>query len=235
MRRLSIKMWHRGLNSLDPPARQEAATTVISLQQVAEIRFKTMTVMFERQVIRPLGNMLLKLNGMYMGPEKQVRIIGREDAMEYMQPQYEMITPADIVTNPDIYAVGASVDPSISKQMQLESLMQWMGIVGSNPQLMMNPMYGIDWGVIIEELPYLLNLKLKRPLVLPFNPQLGYQEAQNEQALADQMMMQQMGMAMQPPPPPGGEEGGEELPSRVKGELKKKEEKEGGEETNTAE
>lgn len=229
------------------PQRQEAATTVISLQQVAEIRFKTIAIYFERQIIRPLGNMLLKLNKRMMDGQRQVRILGREAQQPFAPPEFEQMGPEDVVENADIYAVGAAIDPSVSKQMQLDSLMKFMSIVAGNPQLMMSPMWGIDWSVVIEELPYLLDLKLKRPLVLPTNPELAYQELKQDESMADQMLMGQMqmmqGAAMggMGGPPPGEsvpDKNAREAPSRTKGETAKrksgvrgkkpKEEKNGG-------
>lgn len=207
------------------PQRQEAATTVISLQQVAEIRFKTIAVYFERQIIRPMGNMMLKLNKRMLTKPREIRILGREAMMPYNQPEFETISSEDIVENPDIYAVGAAIDPTVSKQMQLDALMKFMTIVGGNPQLMMSPMFGIDWSVIIEELPYLLDIKLKRPLVMQANPELAYSEMKADEGMADSMLMGQMqamqGMAMAPP---GGEsvpdKSARNAPSRTKGELK---------------
>ena len=213
------------------PQRQEAATTVISLQQVAEIRFKTIAVYFERQIIRPLGNMMLKMNKRMLTKPREIRILGREAMMPYDQPQFETISSDDIVENPDIYAVGAAIDPTVSKQMQLDSLMKFMTIVGGNPQLMMSPMFGIDWSVIIEELPYLLDIKLKRPLVLPNNPELAYSEMKADESLADGMLMQNMGMMQSMAlgggeGPPQGEsvpdKTAREAPSRTKGEVSKK-------------
>jgi len=174
------------------PSGNEPATTTISLQQMAEIRFKTMTILFERQVIRPLGNMLIKMNKKFMLVPRQIRIVGQEHMLGASQNNYENVDPSDIVVDPDIHAVGAAIDPSVSSKMQLDGIMQFMGVVTSNPALMMNPMFGIDWSVIIEELPRLLNIKLRRPLVLPTNPILERADEEMKKQMAQQMLMAQM-------------------------------------------
>jgi len=209
------------------PQRQEAATTVISLQQVAEIRFKTIAIHFERQVIRPMGNMILKMMRELMGPQRQIRILDRMALSDQgsNNMQFDQVTPQDIVNDPDIYAVGAAIDPGMSKQMQTDNLVKFMTLVTSSPQLMLNPMFGIDWSVILEELPYLLDLKLKRPLITPYNADLAYQEMQQDREMSDQMMAGMMSAEQQASlaPPPGGE--GKGAPSRTKGELAKKNKK----------
>lgn len=222
------------------PARQETATTTISLQNVAEIRFKTMAILFERMFIRPLGNMMIKLDKAYMGRNRQVRVMGN-DFMLGGQEQFISIGPEDIVENPDVYAVGAALEVGASKEMQLNNIMKFLSIV-SNPVFQQSPLYSVDYGVILERIPYLLNIKLKGPIVTDGNPQLAYAEMQQEKQLADQMLGQQMSgdmqmqnqmkmaqmqMAMQPPgpPPPGAppmpeeEDENSDLPPRVQGEL----------------
>jgi hypothetical protein len=218
------------------PQRQEAATTVISLQQVAEIRFKRMAILFERQVIQPLGNMMLKLNKEFMGPQRQVRIVGRPAIEDMQQAQFEKVGQDDIVENADIYAVGAALDPGVNKQQQLEKLERFLAVIAGNPQIMMNPMFGVDLSPIIEAYPYLLDLHkiVKRPVILPINPMLAYQEVQSEEQMADQMLMQQMGAmqamgqsqmeAEQAQSVPEKTE--KNAPSRTKGELAKR--KKGG-------
>jgi hypothetical protein len=213
------------------PQRQEAATTVISLQQVAEIRFRQIIMMFERQVIRPLGNMMLKLDKALMPPMRQIRILGRNAVSQMQEEMFEQISPQDIVESPDIYAVGASLEVGMSKQAQLDNLMKFLQIWTSVPGLMLNPMFSLNYALFAEEIPYLLNLRLKGPPVLPNNPQLAYNEVQGDKQLADQMMINQMGhMAAQQvsgPQEPPDEQGGaaeaeKKAPSRTKGELAKK-------------
>jgi len=214
------------------PQRQEAATTVISLQQVAEIRFKAMAILFERQVIQPLGNMMLKLNKEYMGPQREIRIVGRPAIEDMQEAQFEQISKDDIVENPDIYAVGAALDPGVNKQQQLEKLERFLAVIAGNPTIMMNPMFGIDLSPIIEAYPYLLDLHkiIKRPVIIPNgNPMLAYEQMQKDEEMADGMMMQQMGAmqamgqsqmeAEQAQSVP--DKSAANAPSRTKGELKK--------------
>jgi hypothetical protein len=210
------------------PGRQEAATTVIALQNVAEIRFKTMALYFERMVVRPLGNMLIKLNKQYMNGPREIRILGDialETGME--QAQFQTVAPDDLVINPDIYAVGAAMDVGVSKEMQLKNVMSFLTILAGSPQLMMNPLYYVDFVPILKVLPSLLNLKLGSPLVVERgNPLVAHQEVQREQQMEDQMIMGLMGAQGQMEADKQKE--GEKVPSRTKGELKKSKVKTGG-------
>lgn len=234
--------------------RQETATTTIALQNVAEIRFKTMAILAERQVIRPLGSMMIKYNKVYMTQPKQIRVLGRDFMLDpstaamqgpmgmpgqasvmgggpmgggMMQPQampqanpmfgggdqFLTVSKDTLVDDPDIYAVGAALEVGASKDMQLNNILKFLQIV-SNPVLMQNPLYSINFPAIIERIPYLMNLKLKQPAIMQGNPMLAYQEIQQEKQLADGMMVQQMQQQMAPQEGP---------PSRTKGELKKSE------------
>jgi len=172
------------------PQRQEAATTVISLQQVAEIRFKTILMNFERQFIRPLGNMMLKMyKAGFMGPEREIRILGIQDSMGPQEAEFATVSAEDIAHDPDIYAMGAMMNVGMSKAHQLDGVMKLLTIISGNPQLMMHPTISYDISVLIEELPYLLDLRLKRPIVVQGNPMMELQRQQQQQQLSDQLMM----------------------------------------------
>jgi len=213
------------------PQRQEAATTVISLQQVAEIRFKAMAILFERQIVQPLGNIMLKLNKEYMGPQRQVRIVGRPAIEDMQDAQFEQVGQDDIVVNADIYAVGAALDPGVNKQQQLEKLERFLAVIAGNPTIMMNPMFGVNLSPLLEAYPYLLDLHkiIKEPIITAVNPMLAYEQMQKDEDMADQAMMQQMG-AMQAMGQSQMEseqaqsvpdKSAANAPSRTKGELKK--------------
>lgn len=237
--------------------RQETATTTIALQNVAEIRFKTMAMLAERQFIRPLGSLMIRYNKLYMTQPRQIRILGNDFMLDPSTaqeqrpatsqqlppgtpPQVAQMLPAligggdkfvevskdNLAEDPDIYAVGAALEIGASKDMQLNNILKFLQI-SSNPIFMQNPLFTINHAALIERMPYLMNLKLKQPVITKGNPMLAYAEMQQEKQLADGMMMSKIqgGMppgssAMRPggPPSPQGE-----MPSRTKGELAKSE------------
>ncbi|HEY5997960.1 MAG TPA: hypothetical protein VI078_01485, partial [bacterium] len=250
---------------------QETATTTIALQNVAEIRFKTMAILAERQFIRPLGNLMIRYNRIYMTRPRQVRILGNDFMLDpssampglpgnmgapgMMNPglppqgtppmppagapsspmpamfgggmNFMQIAKEDLAEDPDIYAVGAALEVGVNKDMQINNLMKFLQIT-ANPIFLQNPLYSINFGAILERLPYLMNIKLKAPLVTQGNPMLAYQEIQKEQQLADGMMMNEIQGGM---PPGAAMTGGgpPSPPSRVKGELSKSTVNQGGE------
>ena len=228
------------------------ATTTIALQNVAEIRFKTMAMLAERQFIRPLGSNMIRYNRVYMSQPRQIRVIGNDflldpsnQQMGGMNPQMGQGAPGmgmqdpnqggfievskeNLAQDPDIYAVGAALEIGTSKEMQLNNMLKFMQVT-ANPAFMQNPLFSIDYSALVERFPYLMNMKLKRPVVMKGNPMLAYQEMQQQKAqeqaqqqgdraIADQMMIQHM--TGQGGGPPGGP-GGAPVPSRVEGELKK--------------
>ena len=128
------------------------------------------------------------------------------------------VSKENLAEDPDIYAVGAALDVGVSKDMQLNNILKFLQI-SANPIFMQNPLFSINHAALIERMPYLMNLKLKQPVVTKGNPMLAYQEIQQEKQLADGMMMQEIQGGM----PPGAlaNQGGP--PSRTKGELAKSE------------
>lgn len=241
--------------------RQETATTTIALQNVAEIRFKTMAILCERQFIRPLGSLMIRYNKIYMTQPRQIRILGNDFMLDpstaqmgggmpqgpqggggmpqmpgmgggmspqmgglpQMPPglmgggnQFVTVSKDNLAEDPDIYAVGAALEVGVSKDMQLNNILKFLQI-SANPAFMQNPLFSINHAALIERMPYLMNLKLKQPVITQGNPMLAYQEIQKEQAMADAMMQTDIAGGM--PPGASTQEGG--IPSRTKGELAK--------------
>jgi len=228
--------------------RQETATTTIALQNVAEIRFKTMAILAERQFIRPLGNLMIRYNKIYMTQPRQIRIIGNDfmldpstatapqgQQMPGVPPQqgaqqipgslpplmgggeqFATISRDNLAEDPDIYAVGAALEIGVSKEMQLNNILKFLQI-SANPMFAQNPLFSINHAALIERMPYLMNLKLKQPVITKGNPMLAYQEIMQEKSLADGVMMGEIQGGMPPGTmtKPGGP------PSRTKGELAK--------------
>lgn len=202
------------------PNRQETATTTIALQNVAEIRFKTMALTFDRTYLRNLGKYQLRLNKKYMSPQMQIRIMNNDALyLEGNEQGFATITKEDILEDPDIMAVGATTEVGFSKEAQLRQIAQFLQIT-SNPVFHQNPMYSIDYSAVLERLPYLLNIKLRRPLVISVNPVMAYQQMAGQEQMANQLAMQgiQSGLS---PEDMAMMMSGMPIPSRVKGELQK--------------
>jgi hypothetical protein len=137
--------------------------------------------------------------------------------------QYAVMSRDQLAVNADIYAVGAALEVGASKEMRLQKIMQAIQIM-ANPMFQQNPLMSVDIWAAIEQIPYLLDLKLKRPLIMQGNPMLAQQERMQDQQLANQMMQQEMQAGM----PPGAmamgmmQGGPQGPPSRTKGELAKR-------------
>lgn len=211
------------------PENQQTATTTITLANSGEIRFKTMMMQIERQFIRPLGNWMIRLNDKYMPQQKRIRVLGNDMFTQQGAQSFLTVSKEMLVNNPDIYAVGAALEVGVNKEMQLQKILQVLQIF-TNPIFQQNPLKSVDIWAAAEQVPYLMNLKLKRPLISDGNPMLAYQQMMMDQQIANQMVQQEMMAGAPPGAMATGQMPTQGVPSRVKGELKKGPQGEDGDE-----
>ncbi len=93
------------------PNRGETATTVVSLQQAAEMRFKLKTRLFEYSGLRDLVRFMVARNLQFMDRARAVRILG-PDGVQFLD-----LRPEDIGGNFDYRPAGSSVEPLANRQI----------------------------------------------------------------------------------------------------------------------
>lgn len=111
------------------PSRAETATTVTSLQEAANMRFKQKIRTIEVMGLRELGRFMIQLNQQFVDRERVIRIVGEEGQMFFE------VDPGEINGEFDLIPVGSSVDPVANKFSRQNQLMNLYNTVGMNPMI----------------------------------------------------------------------------------------------------
>ena len=109
-------------------SKRETATGILSLQEVANIRFKMMIMKMTRNLLSASSAQIVDLNQQFLPQGKAFRLTGEDFNEEWYN-----ITPEELVGRFDYEPVGASME-GLSKYARLEQLLRFRQIFASNPQ-----------------------------------------------------------------------------------------------------
>lgn len=126
-------------------SKRETATGILSLQEVANIRFKMMIMTMARNLLSKGSAQIVDLNQQFLPEGKAFRLTG-EDFNE----DWYNITPEQLVGRYDYEPVGASME-GLSKYARLEQLLRFRQVFASNESFNINK--------LDKELLDLLNFK----------------------------------------------------------------------------
>jgi hypothetical protein len=111
------------------PARGETATTVVSLQQAGEMRFKLKTRLFEYTGLRELARFMAARNMQYMDRARAIRILGPA-GVEFLN-----LKPDDICGSFDYTPAGSSVEPMANRQVAQNNWLNLYDRLKTDPQI----------------------------------------------------------------------------------------------------
>jgi len=109
------------------PSRAETATTVTSLQEAANMRFKQKIRTIEIMGLRDLGRFMIQLNQQFVDRTRLIRVVGAEGEM------FQEISPEEIGGDFDLIPVGSSVDPIANKFSRQNQLINLYNTIGQHP------------------------------------------------------------------------------------------------------
>ncbi|NPV80807.1 MAG: hypothetical protein HPY52_11105 [Firmicutes bacterium] len=107
--------------------RRATATEVVSLQEVAEIRFRHKIRRMEREGLRKIAEFFLMLDQQFISEDRVLRITENEGF------NWVPVRPEDIAGQYDLEPAGSAVEPLANKQMKQTALTTLYGIVKGHP------------------------------------------------------------------------------------------------------
>lgn len=111
------------------PGRSETATTVVSLQQAAEQRFKLKIRLFEYTGLRELASFIVARNEQFMDRPKVIRVVGEEGA------QFQKVTPEQIAGRFDFKPAGSAVEPMANRQVKQDQWVKLYELLKEDPRV----------------------------------------------------------------------------------------------------
>lgn len=103
----------------------ETATTTMTKDTNASIRFKSVITNVVHDLMVPLGKKCLSLNQQFMTETRNLKPFSTEDMFE--------ITPFELDGEYDITFSGTAVDPAANKELNKQRMIEAYNIVSSNP------------------------------------------------------------------------------------------------------
>jgi hypothetical protein len=111
-----------GLSRVD-----ETATTTMTKDNNASIRFKTVISAMERDLLIPLAEKIISLDRQFMSGEKFARLAD-DDGGEAVS-----VSPDDLEGDFDLLYVGTSMEPMANKELNKGRLMQALNVITNDP------------------------------------------------------------------------------------------------------
>jgi len=121
-----VHSYDRGQN----PQRRDTATVASLLTSASSERFKLQAMMLAEDPVTDIGKQFADLNKQFLSDDTFIRITDEGGG-----EMYEQITFADIDTEFDVVAVGASVDSTANKEVRQAQLVQLLNIAAGIPEI----------------------------------------------------------------------------------------------------
>lgn len=140
----------------------ETATTTMTKDNNASIRFKDLVMTISQQLLVPIAYKCVLLDQQFMNEERVVRLLNEEGAKEIMT-----VSPYDLEGQFDLIYVGSSIEPMANEEQQREHIIQAYQMLANDPLYGNNPQAKV---ALMEELLKKLDVKEVDKL-LPVMPQ----------------------------------------------------------------
>lgn len=143
-------------------ATDETATTTMTKDNNASIRFKDLVMTISQQLLVPIAQKCVLLDQQFMNEERTVRLLN-EGAKEVIT-----VSPYDLEGRFDLIYVGSSIEPMANEEQQREHMIQAYQMLANDQLYVNNPQAKI---ALMEELLKKLDVKEVDKL-LPLLPQM---------------------------------------------------------------
>ncbi len=118
----------------------ETATTTITKDNNASIRFKAIIGSVEEDMLVPIAKKCIALDKQFLSSERAVRIVGEDKEVSDMM----YIDPFEINGEYDIYYVGSAVEPMATKQANKQRYLEAFSIAAGLPEYAASPQAKIN-------------------------------------------------------------------------------------------
>ena len=116
------------------PERQETATGIVALQEVANKRFQLKINNFSEELLVPLADFMIKLNQQFLSKDKVIRIVGKEnmewDFIRESDYNFFTISPEEVNFSYDIIPMTYH---ETNKTIQKQQILQLYNMLIANP------------------------------------------------------------------------------------------------------
>lgn len=114
-------------------ATNETATTTMTKDNNASIRFKDVVTAIIAQLLIPLGKKCLELDQQYMTEEKVFRLMDSRPMEIFSASPFELDGEYDVMYS------GTAVDPIANKELQKQRMIEVLNVIQNNPLYQSNP------------------------------------------------------------------------------------------------
>jgi hypothetical protein len=152
----------------------ETATTTMTKDNNASIRFKDFIHAFVENILTPVAKKCMILDTQFLSEFRKIRVIGEsiEASNELME-----VNPDDLNFEYDLYYVGSAVEPLANKESMRQKFLEVYAMAMQHPQVQVNPelqLALLKALMVIEDARELANLLPDQPIIpmMPGQPTL---------------------------------------------------------------
>lgn len=164
----------------------ETATTTLTKDNNASIRFKAIIGSVEEDMLVPIARKCIALDKQFLSSERAVRIVGEDKEVSDMM----YIDPFEINGEYDIYYVGSAVEPMATKQANKQRYLEAFSLAAGLPEYQASPQAKIN---LLRELFKSLEIRDVEAL-LPQVQDIPAMPEQQEQPQGGNLLQKQGGL-----------------------------------------
>jgi hypothetical protein len=146
----------------------ETATTTMTRDNNAGIRFKNIVANLARDMMVPIAEMMYKLDQQFLTEDRVIRVI-KDDPNNVFEEV--TVSPMDLGGDADIMFVGSSTEPMASKELRKQQLIEAYNVAIGNPLYQQSPQAIINITRKLFEVLGLKDVESLLPQLPPMQPQ----------------------------------------------------------------